>query len=217
MHFAKNTLSKNAAGSGRSTTLGFLTVALCGLGVGAAHAASPSPGALHKLNLGWNPVPEDGVQGYNIYLGTTRGEAKPLARKVNRLNHVIESLEYGKTYFVTVRAIGRTGAEGAPSEEMEIKVTTPPLPRAGRIEISKSRKPGFRWSFPKTEVNTAPEFLVFESSDMLTWTQVGKVQTSQAIAQDSQNLEFEWPVNTTGLQKFYRLTAVNWVGTSTAP
>jgi hypothetical protein len=217
MHIAENTLSKIAAGSRCSKTLGFLALAVCGLNVGVANAASPSPGSLHKLNLGWNPVPEPGVQGYNIYLGTRSGEYKPLARNVKQLNHVIDSLEYGKTYYVRVRAVGSSGLEGAPSEEMKIAVATPPLPRAGRIELSKSKKPGFKWSFPKAAISTAPEFLVFESSDMLTWTQVGTVQANQAVAQDSQNLEFEWPVNTTGPQKFYRLTAANWVGTSTEP
>lgn len=218
MLFAKNNLSKNTAVSRSAKSLGLVALSLCGLSAGLANAASPATaGSLHNLNLAWNPVPEAGVEGYNIYVGTKRGERKNVARKVTATKHVIESLEYGKTYYISVRAVGKAGMEGAPSEEMEVTVATPPLPRAGRIEISKAKKPGFKWSFPKAAVSTAPEFFVYESSDMLTWTKVGTVQTSQAVAQDSQNLEFEWPVNADGPQKFYRLTASNWIGTSTEP
>ena len=71
--------------------------------------------------------------------------------------------------------------------------------------------------FPKSALGSSPEFVVSASPDMVTWTEVDTILPAQASGGDALNLEFSWPMQVVGSQRFFRLTARNWMGNSTAP
>ena len=214
MQFAKTTHWTAASGRYAAKSLGGLAIAVCGAVAGLTQAATESSGGgSQRLTLGWNAVPETGVRGYNVYLEAEDGTVRQVARDVQATRCAVENLEYGKTYQLSVRAVADGGVESAPSESLTVTVARPPLPHGGKIEKSaRSDGSGFKWFFPKAAVATAPEFFVEESDDMLTWTRVGTVHVSDAVGEDGERLEFEWPVNPAGAQKFYRLSAGNWLG-----
>jgi hypothetical protein len=217
MHFAENTYHSALANGRGAMSFGFLTLAVCAATAGLTQAATEhSGGGSHRVTLGWKAVPETGVRGYNVYLKAEDGTQRQVAKEVVDTRCAIDGLEYGKTYQLSVRAVADSGVEGVPSEPFTLTVAKPPLPHGGKIEISaRSQGPGLKWYFPKSAMGTAPEFFVEESADMVTWKRVGTVDGSQAVAEDGERLEFEWPVHAEGPQKFYRLSAANWLGAAT--
>lgn len=185
----------------------------------AAQLAAPAAGAvtLHTIPLAWNAVPETGIQGYKVYVGTASRQYTQIFATGTTPAFSVAAMELGKTYYFAVKSIGGTGLESDFSTELVVKIALPPLPVSGGISRNASGQVGLNWSFPVSALDSSPEFVVEASNDLIAWTQVGTVQPSQSTGGNSQTLQFSWPITISGPRTFYRLTARNWLGGSTAP
>ena len=178
-------------------------------------AIAPAP-VLKSINLGWDAVPETDVQNYRVYVGNLSGQYVRSQDSGNNLSVVISDLEYGRTYYFAVAAINNAGRESLLSTQLVVSVTPPALPLGGGIGTNTTGALGLQWSYPISSMNSSPEFLVESSTDLNVWTLVATVLPSASIGEDAQSKKFSWPIDTTGKKRFYRLTARDWMGTSTA-
>lgn len=81
-----------------------------------------SPGS---IRVAWKPSQTLNVSGYKIYLGHSSGNYARVIDAGNVTNYHIVDVEYGTTYYVTVRAYTADGLISAPTTEGVI--TLPPL------------------------------------------------------------------------------------------
>lgn len=99
-------------------------VALCGMGTAKA-ASAPA------VNLGWNAVPEAGIQGYRIYLGTQSNQYTKTYNTGTATTFTVSDLEAGQGYHFAVSAIGSTGLESDLSDEITVTTAAPASPLPG--------------------------------------------------------------------------------------
>lgn len=194
------------------STFGFITLAALGLQASSALALG-----VHSAKLGWDAVPETNIQGYKVYIGTVSQQYTQILDAGTINNLTVPNLEFGTTYYFSVKAIGSTGLESLFSQELVVTISPPPLPTAGGITTNSSGQLGLDWTFPVAALGSSPQFVIQASDDLVQWTQVDTVLPSESTGGTSQMLNFSWPITQTASKKFYRLTAQNWMGESTAP
>jgi hypothetical protein len=77
--------------------------------------------------LSWGASPSSGIEGYNVYRGTTSGgeSSTPLnSTPINGTSYVDTNVTAGMTYYYVVTSVGSNGAQSAPSNETEAFVPT---------------------------------------------------------------------------------------------
>jgi hypothetical protein len=171
----------------------------------------------HTIRIAWDPVLEEGIMGYTIYMGTVSGQYTQAFDAGMNTELSIPNMMFGETYYIAVTAAGSTGLESPYSDEITVTVLPPPLPASSEISMNVPDTPELHWSFPASALNSAPEFIIQASPDLITWTTVDRVFPEQAIGGNAETLQFSWPLPMSGPQRFYRLTAQNWVGGSRDP
>lgn len=189
-------------------TLSF--VILCALSVSLAGAQT-----LKSIKLGWNAVPDAGILGYKVYVGTTSNQYTQSYDAGLNLSLTVPDRVLGTTCYFAVRTVGSTGQESNFSDEIAVTISTPPLPVGGGMVVSGSGQRSLSWTFPKAALTSSPEFIIEQSPDLVTWTVAATVPPSASMGGTTLTANFSWPVAVTGSRKFYRLTARNWLGTST--
>ncbi len=175
------------------------------------------PGAGESVTIGWNPVPEPDLQGYRVFLGTQSGQYTQTFDAGTETSILLDNLQAGQTYYFTVTAIGSTGLESQPAEELQLTIAPPPLPLGVSLVASGPRNLNLQWTFPASAMGSSPEFIVQASADLRNWREVATVPASDSIGENGQVIEFSWSIPRTAERMFYRLTAKNWLGTSTGP
>ncbi|MES2920243.1 MAG: fibronectin type III domain-containing protein [Verrucomicrobiota bacterium] len=198
-------------------SLSFATFAAFALFTQLATAAlPPSPG--ETLTLEWNAVSEPDLQDYRVYVGTQTGQYTRTLDAGTATSVPIDQLEVGQTYYLAVTAIGSTGEESPPSAELVVTIATPPVPTGAQLSPNETGGLALQWTFPSSAMGSSPDFIVQASSDLVNWTEVATVLAENSLGGDGQLEHFSWPVPTTADErKFYRLTARNWLGSSTTP
>lgn len=179
--------------------------------------AAVTPGAGKSVTLGWNPVPEPNLQGYRVFLGTQSGQYTQTFDTGPATSIPLDDLQAGQTYYFTVIAIGATGLESQPAAELQLTIATPPLPLGTSVAASGTGNLNLQWTFPSSAMGSSPDFIVQASADLRNWTEVATVPASDSIGGNGQVTQFSWSIPRTGDRMFYRLTAKNWLGTSSAP
>ncbi len=174
------------------------------------------PPVVHTVNLGWNIVPETGVQGYRIYVGNESQQYTQTYDTGTDVTFPVDGLEFGKTYYFAVKAIGGNGLESNFSKELQVTIAPPSLPFGTSLASTGVGQTGLQWSFPRSELGASPEFIVEASNDLVNWTQVATVMPSESVGGDLQSVRFSWAVEISDNRKFFRLTARNWMGFSAA-
>jgi hypothetical protein len=182
----------------------------CALLVGSASAAT-----FHTIPLSWNAPPEPGITGYKVYVGSASAQYSQVLAAGTNLTLSVANMEFGKTYYFAVTAIGSTGLESLLSTELVVKIAEPPVPVGGGIVMNGSGQPGLNWSYPVSALSSSPQFIIESSPDLVQWTQVATVLPTASTGGNSQTAQFSWPFAMTGTRKFYRLTAKNWMGSAT--
>jgi fibronectin type 3 domain-containing protein len=190
---------------------------LLALIAGSPLVNSASVNTLHMVTLAWDVNPEIDVSGYKVYMGTVSQQYSQTLDAGANTTLLVGSLEFGTTYYFAVSAINNASVESDLSSELVVTVAPPPLPMVAGILKSGSGQMGLNWSFLKTALGTLPEFVVSASQDLKVWTEVATIYLEQATGEDSQSLQFSWPIVVSGPRMFYRLTAMNWMGASTTP
>ncbi|MEY3897433.1 MAG: hypothetical protein RLZZ214_2954 [Verrucomicrobiota bacterium] len=178
--------------------------------VGSAAAAT-----FHSIPLAWNAPPETGITGYKVYVGAASQQYTQVLSAGTNLALSVANMEFGKTYYFAVTAIGSTGLESLLSSELAVKIAQPPVPVGGGISTNGSGQTGLNWSYPVSAFSSSPQFIVESSPDLVQWTQVATVLPAASTGGTSQTAQFSWPFAITGTRKFYRLTARNWMGSAT--
>lgn len=175
------------------------------------------PGA--TMTLGWNAVSNSDLQGYRVYVGTASGQYTRSHDTGTALSLPIDNLTMGQTYYFAVIAINSTGLESEPSNELRVTIALPPLPAASTLTSNAAGSLSLQWTIPNSAMGSSPQFLVQASADLRNWLPVATVLATDAVGSDAQSTRFSWPipVPAAGAGLFYRLTARNWLGTSTAP
>jgi hypothetical protein len=106
-----------------------LTVTDNSNGVSASTQSSTLTGTgSHDVILSWTASPSSGVEGYNVYRGTTSGgeSSTPLnSAPINGTTYVDANVTAGATYYYVVTAVGSGGVQSAASNETEAAVPTP--------------------------------------------------------------------------------------------
>lgn len=180
-------------------------------------ASSVSAATFHTITLAWDPVSDAEIAGYKVYIGTESQLYTEVLDAGMNAELSVPNMEFGETYYIAVTAVGSGGLESPYSEEIIVTVSPPPLPAGGGISMNDLGQPELHWSFAASALNSAPEFIIQASSDLLTWTTVDTVFPEQSTGGDGETLQFSWLLPMSGPQRFYRLTAENWVGGSTGP
>ena len=173
---------------------------------------------LYGLNLAWNPVPETNITGYKVYVGTQSGQYTATYATGTTAAFPLSGLNFGQTYYLAVSAVGSTGIESPLSAELAVIIAPPPLPMGSQLTSTASGALALEWTLPTSAMGSSPEFIVQASPDLVKWTQVDTVLASDSVGGDAQSQQFSWSVPTGGAggRMFYRLTAQNWLGSSTA-
>ena len=192
-----------------------LSVLAAAFSMGLANAAV-IPGT-KTVTLGWNAVPQTDIQGYRVSVGTQSGQYTQTLNTGTATSMPVDNLEVGQTYYFTVVAIGSTGLESPPSTELRLTIAPPPLPLGSSVAASGAGVLKLQWTFPSSAMDSSPEFIVQASSDLRIWTQVATVLAKDSVGGNAQSTQFSWDIPQTDSQMFYRLTAKNWLGTSTTP
>ena len=179
----------------------------------ATPVPAPTPG---MLTLGWNANPESGLQGYRVSVGTQSGQYTEFHDTGTALRFPIGNLQVGQTYYFVVTAIGGTGLESLPSNELMVTIGRPPLPTGGMLASNGSGSLSLNWAFPVSDLGSSPEFIVQVSSNLKDWSPVATVAATDSVGRTGQMEQFSWtlPSAVAGGQMFYRLTARNWMGES---
>ncbi len=179
--------------------------------------SSLPPVTLHGLNLAWNAVSGTNVTGYKVYVGTQSEQYTATYATGGGTTFPLTGLEFGRTYYLAVSAVGDTGVESSLSVELIVTIAPPPLPTGSQLRSTASGVLALEWTLPTSAIGSSPEFIVQASPDLVNWTQVATVLATDAVGGDKQSQRFSWSVPRTAGQMFYRLTAENWLGSSTAP
>lgn len=175
-----------------------------------------TPGSLHSVELGWDPVPE-AIQGYRIFMLASNGEYVAMNDSVTTPSYSVPDLEYGKTYHFAVCAISTAGIPGLLSAPLAVSVNTPPLPTGGQLGRNILGETVLEWSFPESALATSPVFKIYASSNLATWTLVDSITPEEAKATVAGRLDFAWKIQTTAPQMFYKMTSSNWLGEPSPP
>jgi hypothetical protein len=179
--------------------------------------AIPMHAAGESLTVAWNANPEPDIISYRIYIGTESGQYSLYDETASGVELTVGSLQRGSTYYMAVSAVNSAGLEGPLSDELAVVIDTPPLPSGTRIATSVSNGQSLQWNFPLTDLGSSPEFIVYQSPDLVNWT-IAEVVTADAFtSHDSESVSFNWPIQTTGERMFFRLSARNWLGYSASP
>lgn len=186
-----------------------------------AQAAVTGPGTFQSVTLAWDAVEEPGVQGYVVHVGTRTGEYTRNVEVGSVLSFSLDGLEYGTTYYLSVSAIGANGERSDYSPELILDVSLPPVPPSAAM-ASVGNETGtttmmLQWSYPKSALNSYPEFIIESSTDLVNWTPAATVTSDTASGDTADEMTYSWSVEKNGPTCFYRLSARNWLGDSTAP
>lgn len=179
--------------------------------------AVSTPPPLQSMQLGWDAVPEAGISNYKVYVGTASQQYSRVLDAGTAISVAIGDLEYGQTYYFAVKAVGIAGIEGAPSNELVVTISPPPLPVGTSLTAAGTVTRSLSWTFPKSAMSSSPEFIVYQSTDLVNWTVAEIVLPAQYSSEDSLNVKFERPLNSSSPRIFYRITASNWLGKSVNP
>ncbi|RYD22920.1 MAG: fibronectin type III domain-containing protein [Verrucomicrobiaceae bacterium] len=177
-------------------------------------AAVVGPGTVHSVTLAWDAVPEPDIQGYKVHVGTQPGQYTQTLDAGTDLSHAIDNLAYGQTYYFSVRAVDSTGLESGYSPELTLTVTLPQLPATTAIAANGN---GLQWSYPKTALSAHPDFNIESSTDLVTWSPAGTVAAYASTGSTATDVSYNFAITKNGPQRFYRLSARNWLGDSSAP
>lgn len=172
------------------------------------------------MNLTWDAVPDTGIQGYRVYVGTQSGQYS-MAYLTGAIPIMpVGQLEFGRTYYFTVSTIDGSGVESARATELAVTIAPPPLPMAssvGRIGNNGSGQYALKWAFPAAALGSSPEFIIQASPDLKTWTDHDTVSASEVVSSSGGTANFTWPIQSGGVQMFYRLSARNFMGIAISP
>jgi len=193
-------------------TLTAFAIFTTGVLLSPATQAATGPGTVHSVTLGWNAVPESGIAGYHIHVGTSSQQYTQVLETGLDMSVTLGSLEYGKTYYFAVRAVDNDGIEGPLSTELVLNISLPPLPASVGMATGGT---ALKWSFPKAALGSSPEFVIQQSSDLVNWTDAETITADKASGGDATNANFNWAIQPTKGQMFYRMSAKNWLGDAT--
>jgi fibronectin type 3 domain-containing protein len=210
------------------TTYYYKVAAVNAVGVGAQSAeASATPrasapsapqtlvasGGNGSVALSWSAPVSDGgsgVTGYNVYRGTTAGgeATTPVASNVTTTGFVDSSVTNGTTYYYTIAAVNAVGTS-PPSGEASA------TPRAGApsAPLAPTASPGngsvgLSWSVPASDGgSTITGYNVYRG------TTAGGESTTP-VASNLTTTGFADSSVTNGTTYFYKVAAVNGIGTS---
>lgn len=90
----------------------------------ARQLRSASPGTQHSVHLSWKPS-TSAVAGYNVYRRGTTGLIKINSEPVAGTSYVDSLVQPGQTYYYVAKAVGPSGTESRPSNEVRAVVPSP--------------------------------------------------------------------------------------------
>jgi hypothetical protein len=213
-----NPTSRDAKPKQLLKTLGIVALlsGICLANVATAAVLEPAP--THSVTLAWDPVVEPVLTGYKLFLGTSPGQYTEVHEVDLSTQLTVSGLEFGQTYYAVVISLGAGADESLPSTELSFTVAPPPLPFDTQVALDGSGQMVLQWSFAKAALGSSPEFIIQASPDLTHWTEFETISADQPAVEAGDILTFVRPVATTGgPQMFYRMTARNWMGESTAP
>jgi hypothetical protein len=91
---------------------------------GQARHGNASPGPQHSVNLSWKPSTSP-VIGYNVYRRGPSGLVKLNLAPVTGTTYVDNTVQPGQTYYYTTKAVGLSGTESSPSNEVRAPIPSP--------------------------------------------------------------------------------------------
>lgn len=167
------------------------------LATSALHAAREV-----SVTLGWEPNPEERVEGYIVYYGTESGVYDNSIDVGLSTEAIVPDLIEGTGYYFVVTAYNGTDIEGLPSEELDVL----PVVRITPDDFQPTRIDGFTRSVGET-VNFklsggsgAARVLLYASSDLMNWTLLKEINGSAATLDAVDSDADDEP------RRFYRVT-----------
>jgi hypothetical protein len=185
--------------------------------VSRAAAGVIPPLSSHSATFSWTAVPEHTAGNYRLAIGTSSGQYTQYHDVRLASEFRVDGLEFGRTYYAVVTAVGDDGLESPPSVELAFTVAPPPLPAGVELGFDASGGPLLRWSYARAALGTSPEFVIQTSGDLQRWTVLETVIGNPPGGEDGELLRFSRAIDGSAAQKFFRLTARNWMGESTGP
>ncbi len=168
------------------------------------------------MSLSWAAPASNGgaaITGYNVYRGTSAGgeSATPVATNVTATNFTDTSLTNGTTYYYRVAAVNSAGTSPQSNEAsatpMAVQATVPSAPQS-LAAVAANSSVSLSWSAPASDGGSAiTGYNVYRGT-----TAGGESATPLAANVSARNFTDTSAVN--GTTYFYRVAAVNAVGTS---
>src|SRR5260370_14635615 len=169
-----------------------------------------------SVSLSWAAPASNGgaaITGYNVYRGTSAGgeSATPVATNVTATNFTDTSLTNGTTYYYRVAAVNSAGtppqSNEASATPMAVQATVPSAPQS-LAAVAANSAVSLAWSAPACDGGSAiTGYNVYRGT-----TAGGESATPLAANVSARNFTDTSAVN--GTTYFYRVAAVNAVGTS---
>ncbi|RYD82711.1 MAG: hypothetical protein EOP84_08990 [Verrucomicrobiaceae bacterium] len=199
------------------STLSAVALATAGASLDQTQAAVFGPGTVHSVTLAWDAVPEANVAGYKVHVGTQPGQYTQVYDAGTNLSYSVAGLDYGTTYYISVQTVTETGDQSGYAPDLKLTVSLPPLPPTTGMAATASGPGGLQWSYPKTALDSYPDFIIESSTDLLNWSPAGTVSSDASTSGTATHANYTFAITKNGPQRFYRLSARNWLGDSSAP
>jgi hypothetical protein len=132
------------------------------------HAFSATVPAGQGVTLAWNPSPDAGVAGYNIYYGAGSGTYTNMIDAGNVTNAAISGLTTGATYYFAATTYDSTGRESGYSNEASYVVP------ATSSSLKISRTPAGQFILTVTGL-AGQSCQILATQDFKVWTVIGTV------------------------------------------
>jgi fibronectin type 3 domain-containing protein len=148
-------------------------------------------GLVKAVKLTWTFVDDPDVDGYAVYRGTDVGALERVAKvKGYKTNHyldkgtaLIKPLEDGKDYYYALASCNLFGAEGKPTQVVQVK--TKPRPAMVNGFMAKAAESHILVSWEKNAEPDIKNYILFRKSNSSFWSKIKELDAGQTSYKDA--------------------------------
>jgi hypothetical protein len=159
-------------------------------------ALSATPARSESVTVGWDPVADSALQGYNVLYGTTSGSYTTTLDVGNNTSYTLNGLTAGTTYYIVTQAYGTGGATSAFSNELAY---TPQVIKPAADQQPPTIAITYPTSLAQYATTNSTVSLQGSASDNVAVTQVS--WTSSSGGSGSANGGTNWQINGLALKE----------------
>jgi fibronectin type 3 domain-containing protein len=201
----------NAAGTSPQSSQAFATPQLVQATVPAAPAGLVAVGGSSSVGLSWTAPTSGGspITGYTVLRGTTAGSETAVATNVNATSFTDTGLSNATTYYYKVAAVNAVGPSPSSSEASATPQATAPSAPLTLVASGGNASVTLSWTAPTSDGGSG-----LTGYNVYRGTTAGGESTTPPLATNVTVTSFTDTTVTNGSTYYYKVVAVNTVGTS---